>query len=42
MAATNPERIGKALEVFNGGLTPFIERELQRVCGDKWRSAVRG
>ena len=41
MAVTNHERIGKALEIFNDGLTPFIERELQRVYGDKWKSTVQ-
>jgi len=33
MAQTNHERFGTALEVFNGGLTPFIERQLERVHG---------
>lgn len=41
MAVTNHERIGKALELFNGGLTPFIERELHRVYGDKWKTTVQ-
>ena len=41
MAVTNHERIGKALEIFNDGLTPFIERELQRVYGDQWKSTVQ-
>ena len=30
MAATNHERVGKALELLKAGLGPFVERELQR------------
>jgi len=41
MAVSNHERIGKALEVFNSGLTPFIERELERVHGATWKSKVQ-
>ncbi len=29
MAATNHERVGKALELLKAGLAPFVERELQ-------------
>jgi len=31
MAATNHERVGKALELLNRGLMPFVERELRAV-----------
>ena len=30
MAITNHERVGKALDLLQGGLAPFVERELQR------------
>ena len=30
MAATNHERVGKALELLKAGLGPFVEREMQR------------
>lgn len=36
MAQTNHERVGKALEILNKGLQPFIEREMQAVYGDRW------
>ncbi len=37
MALSNAERVGKALDLLNQGLRPFIERELQAAFGDKWQ-----
>ncbi|HRY49076.1 MAG TPA: Swt1 family HEPN domain-containing protein [Candidatus Paceibacterota bacterium] len=36
MAQTNHERVGKALEVFNTGLRPFVEREFKSAQGEQW------
>ncbi len=36
MALTNHDRVGKALEVFNAGLLPFVEREFKAAHGDAW------
>ncbi|MFL5656143.1 MAG: Swt1 family HEPN domain-containing protein [Ktedonobacteraceae bacterium] len=36
MAQSNHERVGKALEILNKGLQPFIEREMQAVYGARW------
>lgn len=36
MAATNRERVGKALELLSEGLAPFTERELTAAYGDAW------
>ena len=36
MAQSNHERVGRALELLNKGLQPFIEREMQAVYGDRW------
>jgi hypothetical protein len=36
MAQSNHERVGKALEILNKGLLPFIEREMQIVYGARW------
>ena len=34
MAITNHERVGKAMDLLEGGLAPFVEREVQeRVQG---------
>ena len=41
MAITNRERIGKALDLLNEGLRPFVERELKGVHGDKWEDVAR-
>ena len=41
MAITNHERVGKALELLNAGLKPFVERELKAALGDKWEEAAR-
>ncbi|MBN2560619.1 MAG: DUF499 domain-containing protein [Phycisphaerae bacterium] len=41
MAITNHERVGKALELLNTGLKPFVERELKASLGDKWEEAAR-
>ena len=40
MAITNHERVGKALELLEGGLGPFVEREfLARYQGDALAAA---
>jgi hypothetical protein len=36
MALSNAERIGKALDLLNAGLRPFVERELQAAYGKDW------
>src|SRR5579883_68283 len=36
MAQSNAERIGKALEMLNQGLAPFLKRELQAAYGNDW------
>jgi hypothetical protein len=41
MAITNHERVGKALDVLNIGLRPFVERELKATYKDKWIDTVR-
>src|SRR5262249_4169994 len=34
---SNHERVGKALELLNKGLQPFIEREMQATYGTRWQ-----
>jgi len=41
MAITNHERVGKALDLLNAGLRPFVEREMQSVHGDQWVDEIR-
>ena len=41
MAITNRERVGKALDLLNEGLRPFVERELKGVHGNKWEDVAR-
>jgi predicted AAA+ superfamily ATPase len=41
MAITNHERIGKALEILNNGLTPFVERELKSTYQTNWFEETR-
>jgi Swt1-like HEPN len=36
MAQSNHERVGRALDVLNAGLRPFVERELQAAYGKDW------
>ncbi|GEM88448.1 Swt1 family HEPN domain-containing protein [Meiothermus granaticius] len=36
MAITNADRVGRALELLNGGLQPYVEREMQAVYGQDW------
>jgi len=36
MAISNAERVGKALELLNQGLFPFMQRELKASFGDTW------
>jgi hypothetical protein len=41
MAITNRERVGKALDLLNDGLLPFVERELKAVYADRWQEIAR-
>jgi hypothetical protein len=41
MAITNHERVGKALDLLNVGLKPFVEREMKAIHGDKWTDIAR-
>ena len=41
MAITNHERVGKALELLNAGLKPFVERELKATYKDRWIETAR-
>ncbi len=36
MAQSNRDRVGRALEILNTGLQPFIEREMKAVYRDRW------
>src|SRR6266852_2324809 len=36
MAQSNHELVGKALEILNTGLTPFVEREMLAKYGERW------
>src|SRR6266568_872047 len=36
MAISNAERVGKALDLLNQGLFPFMKRELKAFYGDTW------
>jgi predicted AAA+ superfamily ATPase len=40
MAATNHERVGKALALLSQGLAPFVARECKAKYGDGWVDAV--
>src|SRR5260370_961186 len=46
MALSNHERVGKALELLNDGLKPFVLREMQAVYGpraaEESRNSLRG
>src|SRR5712692_8544399 len=37
MAQSNLERVGKALEILNKGLKPFVEREMLAKYGVRWQ-----
>ena len=37
MAQSNLERVGRALELLNKGLKPFIEREMLAKYGARWQ-----
>ena len=41
MAITNHDRVGKALETVNSGLTPFVEREMKSAFGGKWFATAK-
>ncbi len=40
MAATNHERVGRALALLSEGVAPFVERECQARYGERWLAAV--
>jgi predicted AAA+ superfamily ATPase len=40
MAMSNHERIGRALDLLNTALRPYVERELQAVHGAAWEATV--
>ena len=40
MAATNHERVGRALSVLSEGLAPFVARECQAKYGETWMRTV--
>jgi predicted AAA+ superfamily ATPase len=42
MAQSNLERVGKALELLNSGLKPFVERQMQAVHGTRWQYQAVG
>ena len=37
----NRERVGKALELLNEGLRPFVDRELKGVHGNEWEDVAK-
>ncbi len=37
MAQSNHERVGRALDLFNSGLKPFVEREMLAKYGPRWQ-----
>jgi uncharacterized protein len=41
MAQTNQERIGKAMELLQHGLQPFVERALRDAYGEGWKQKLR-
>ena len=41
MAITNHDRIGKALDLLNAGLSPFVERELKASYGSGWLAELQ-
>ena len=41
VAQSNVERVGKALELFNLGVQPYVEREMKAVCGARWMDPDR-
>lgn len=41
MAVSNADRVGRALELLNAGLRPFLEREMSSVHGAAWQDQAR-
>src|SRR6267142_2540867 len=41
MAITNHERVGKAMELLNAGLSSFVERELKASFDKRWLEEVK-
>lgn len=41
MAVSNADRVGRALELLNAGLRPFLEREMSAVHGASWQDQAR-
>jgi hypothetical protein len=42
MALSNKERIGRMLDDLAGGLRPVVDREFQKVYGERWVEVVAG
>jgi len=42
VAATNHERVGRALTLLGKGLAPFVERECRAKWGDGWVPRLAG
>src|SRR5581483_7186683 len=42
MAATNHERVGKALALLSQGIAPFVARECKARPGEQWIQRVMG
>ena len=41
MAITNRERAGKALDLLNDGLRPYVERELKATYKGRWNETAK-
>jgi len=42
MAQGNHERVGRALELLNEGLKPYVERELKAAFKTDWAAKLKG
>jgi uncharacterized protein len=42
MAITNRDRVGRAMDIFAGGLAPFVERQMDARASTSWRRWVDG
>lgn len=40
MAPTNRDRVHRALDLLQEGLTPFVERQFEAACGSNWRTVA--
>src|ERR1700682_3694700 len=41
MAVSNRDRVRKGLDSLREGVTPFVEREMQRVYGPDWQTQAQ-